>query len=60
MTTNQRPCPYTVGKRICIAGPAGHAGAHDWPKVKTFKGVTAYWAESMQTWVTIPGREQGR
>lgn len=26
-----RPCPYTVGKRVCVAGAIGHAGAHDWP-----------------------------
>ena len=26
------PCPYTVGQRVCVAGRAGHAGPHDWPK----------------------------
>ena len=25
-------CPYTVGKRTCVAGGAGHAGPHEWPK----------------------------
>lgn len=25
------PCPYTVGKRACVAGARGHAGSHDWP-----------------------------
>ena len=28
------PCPYTVGKRSCVAGAQGHAGAHDWPKAR--------------------------
>lgn len=25
------PCPYTVGRRHCYAGAAGHPGRHDWP-----------------------------
>lgn len=24
-------CPYTVGRRVCVAGPIGHPGPHDWP-----------------------------
>ena len=28
----QANCPYTIGKRVCVAGPAGHPGRHDWPK----------------------------
>jgi hypothetical protein len=30
----QAPCPYRVGKRACTAGPLGHRGPHEWPKVQ--------------------------
>lgn len=31
--TTARPCPYKVGRRVCVAGAIGHAGPHDWPQV---------------------------
>ena len=38
-TTTRKPCPYTVGRRICVSGPIGHPGPHVWPPVSK-KGGT--------------------
>lgn len=40
-------CPYTVGKRPCVAGAAGHDGPHDWPTYR--ERVAALEAEGMTT-----------
>ena len=37
--TEAGTCPYTVGKRTCVAGATGHAGPHEWPGVAERKAA---------------------
>lgn len=47
------PCPYTVGPRHCVAGPANHPGPHDWPSAKPSRDRCA---GSLQTVMDPNGR----
>lgn len=54
-------CPYTVGRRLCVAGPAGHPGRHDWPSIPRWRRVApGEYAYIVQTSESAPESVAGR